>query len=227
MVLLAAAVCAAVPAFAAEDAIARKELRSMRLGLDNRDKIQKLRVEGNAVIGGIIEGAGTGAGVAVARTNVTAVESAFGNVQKTVLTLASTPMVVTLGHVAYTNWSGSAKIYDFPTGRIDILGVVVDNLTAVTNPTCVATSDVTYALGSVAGSGALTGTEVDLCPTNGFTQLTNYFDKALAASAQFDGTTTPLDVYLNCSISSNNVALATTNAVSGKITIHWINLGDY
>jgi len=52
----------------------------------------------------------------------------------------------------------------------------------------------------------------------------------LAAAAQFDGTTTAKDMYVNVGVDQCDFiagSTTATNSVSGIITIHWTNLGDY
>jgi len=51
---------------------------------------------------------------------------------------------------------------------------------------------------------------------------------ALAASAQFDGTTTAIDAFLNMSVPlATDIDADASVAANGTITISWINLGDY
>ena len=168
-------------------------------------------------------------------STVSAAES-VSYVQTTVLTLADVPIVVAgdSSDQAATNAWGSVKLYDFPEGRILIHGVTVDGIafTPDTNgfPTG-ANGD--YSLGSVAAStNALSGTMIDLCAASALNNIsaTNAVNGALATSAQFDGTATALDVYLNLSVDQDDWiggALSKTSTVGGVITINWTPLGDY
>ena len=42
-----------------------------------------------------------------------------------------------------------------------------------------------------------------------------------------DGTTTALDVFVNAAVANASTTKAVTVAVTGTLTITWINLGDY
>ena len=80
--------------------------------------------------------------------------------------------------------------------------------------------------------GTLTGTEADIIPsttidTNSGATLANDWHAALAASAQFDGTSSALDLYVNAAVTDACSKAAVTIAITGTLTITWINLGDY
>lgn len=161
---------------------------------------------------------------------VTAAETP-GILHKTTLTLASVPLEITAD--AITNAWGSVKVYDFPAGRILVHGVIVDSM-AIT----VQTGKLPYASGgdfaigtAATTSNDLTGTTfVDLCPKTSIDTLTNKPNAALAASAQFDGTATAKDVYVNFGIDQDDFLVGSTtatNTIDSVITIHWTNLGDY
>jgi hypothetical protein len=80
--------------------------------------------------------------------------------------------------------------------------------------------------------GDLTLTEQDIIPattidTQGNTVLTNALKAALAASAQFDGTASALDLYVNAAVLNASTTKAVTVAITGTLTLFWINLGDY
>jgi hypothetical protein len=59
-----------------------------------------------------------------AATGVTATDAGVGEVHKTVISLNA--LAMTLTDVAATGQWGAAKLYDFPTGNIMVLGAVVD-----------------------------------------------------------------------------------------------------
>ena len=169
-------------------------------------------------------------GVAVGAT-VSASEP-FGIVNKTVLTMADTPVsVIYTG--GDTNAIGSTKIYDFPEGRILVLGVIVDSFAITSFPTNTMDDadggDFAFGTAVPGADGLLDGTAVDFIPSTSIDPITNVVSSALAASAQFDGTTTAKDLYINLSIDNADLADAGTNAVTAEatMTIHWVNLGDY
>lgn len=161
-------------------------------------------------------------------TTVSAVETT-PFVNKTVVTMASTPVTVTeIG--AGTNAVGGVKIYDFPAGRILVLGVTVANVAVTVDTNALDNADGgDFAFGTAApgADGLLDGTAVDLCPSTSIDPITNITDSALAASAQFDGTATAKDVYFSMSVDDADVSATHTNTVSGVVTIKWVNLGDY
>lgn len=168
-----------------------------------------------------------GAGAVVAN-KATAVETGDGYIHKTVLTLT-----LSGDHdldLADGDHGTGIKVYDFPEGRISILGVTM-NADAATTGINANPNDTYYvALGSVVGAddADLTGTEADLLAkitADGATTATLH--GALAAAAQFDGTTTPLDLYVNAACADASNSAAVTLAITGTVTIHWINLGDY
>lgn len=171
------------------------------------------------------------AGVA-AGTGVTASEKG-GLVHRTRLTLAAAPIVVT-DALAY----GGQKVYDFPEGRILVLGATCSLAFAVTTARASTINDsaaLKFALGSATASNAtLATTMVDLIPKTSKTldgavaAYTTAVGAALAASAQFDGTGTPLDAYLNLAFETNtDIDGDGTIAINGTIDLTWINLGDY
>jgi len=86
-----------------------------------------------------------------------------------------------------------------------------------------------YSFGTVAAAGAsgLSSTEVDLVPSTSLEPIVTATSAALAASAQFDGTTTAMDLYLNNEIDDADIAAAATNTVDFTVVVTWKNLGDY
>jgi len=159
---------------------------------------------------------------------VTATEN-FGKVHETVVTLASTPVVVT-EQGAGTNAVGGVKIYDLPEGRILVLGVTVDSIAVTVDANAIDNADggdVAFGTAVPGIDGVLDGTAVDLCPATSVDPITNVVSAALASSAQFDGTTTAKDIYFNMLVDDADVSATHTNTVSGTFRIHWANLGDY
>lgn len=172
-------------------------------------------------------------GVAVGAT-VSALEYGKGGiVNKTVLTLASTLQAI----VDATEYQGT-KIYTFPEGRILVLGVtasIAQTTTSALATTLNASSTGALALGTAtASSTTLNSTMADLLPSTAFTSSATVnvagtaVGAALAAAAQFDGTTTAKDVYLNTAFATTtDVDGNATQTLSGTITMTWISLGDY
>jgi len=152
-----------------------------------------------------------------------------GFINKTVLTLADTPVVVT-EEGAGTNAVGGVKIYDFPEGRILVLGVIVDSVIIGidTNAIDVADGgDWSFGTAVPGVDGTLDGTAVDLCPATSADPIISTNSSALVASAQFDGTTTAKDMYFNMLIDDADVSATHTNTIDATVTINWVNLGNY
>lgn len=165
---------------------------------------------------------------AVNGTTVAATQS-YGEVHKTVVTCTDTPATITYGGSG-TNSVGGVKVYDMPEGRILVLGVTVKDMTVI--PVAANGFSVTdggdFSLGTtVAAGAALETTGVDLCPATSIDAVTNVTSAALAASAQFDGTTTAKDVYVNFLVDADDVTNNATLTFSATTEITWINLGDY
>lgn len=170
-------------------------------------------------------------GAAAASGNVAS--ESRGIVNKTLLTL--TAVGITLADAAQ---GGGVKVYDFPEGRILVLGVV-GTLTFTTTSVLASTLNASvtgnWGLGTVVqANGTLATTEQNLIPTTNFTSSATInvagstTSKALAASAQFDGTTTAVDAFLNVGIAgATDIDGDATITATGTILMHWINLGDY
>jgi len=199
------------------------------------DTIAERTAAGGVTIDGLTikDGATTttyGVGVA---TNSTAVEYGDGLSHKTVLTVTSLALAIADGA-----FDAGGQIYTFPAGRILIEGVTVNLISSITTNFNASTADL-FVLGmgttttSVNADGTLSGTEVTLMPstsndTVGGTVTTFTNGVALAASAQFDGTTTAVAAFINMGIPAANDSGANTNQLAGSvITLTWKNLGDY
>jgi hypothetical protein len=175
--------------------------------------------------------------VGVGAASIAAVSAAeyglSGGVHKTVLTLTDAAVSIT-----DANAYGGTKIYDFPEGRILVLGVTA---TLAPKTTTAIASTINsgvagaVALGSVTASNVtLDSTMADMLPSTVIATSTVInvaaaaVTAALAAAAQFDGTTTPVDMFLNSSITTGtDIDADGVLAYSGTITMHWVNLGDY
>jgi hypothetical protein len=168
----------------------------------------------------------SGAGVAVAG-KATATESG-GIVHKTVLDLAGTIGTLNTGAAH----GAGIKLYDFPAGRILLLGAVVDAVVAATNVNANPNDTFVMSMGSVtaADDATLTSTEADIIPSTTITVAagSGTFKAALASSAQFNGTTIALDLFINAGmVDTANSANSAVSMTSGTVTLHWVNLGDY
>jgi len=161
---------------------------------------------------------------------VAATESGNSVIHQTVLTLTALSQTIVNGA---SEWVGT-EIYDFPEGRILVLGATM-NIAPTTTSTLASTVTTgttgAIAVGSVTDDGTHSTTKVDLVPDTAYTSSTTInvaaaaAKAALAASAQFDGTTTAKKAFLNNKIATNSAD--GTIAWSGTIAFTWINLGDY
>ncbi len=157
----------------------------------------------------------------------------FGAFNYTRLTLDNVAQAVVNGTEYQSN-----KIYTFPEGRILVLGVTAtlrQKTTSALDSTLNASSTGAIALGTVAASNvSLTSTMENLLPSTAFTSSATVnvagtaVSAALAASAQFDGTTTPTPVYLNTAYATTaDVDADATQTISGTVNLVWVYLGDF
>ena len=157
----------------------------------------------------------------------------FGFLHQTTLTLDNVPQTVVNG----TEYQ-STQLYTFPEGRINVLGVTAtlqQKTTSALASTLNASSTGAIALGTAtASSTTLATTMVDLLPSTAFTSSATInvagtaVTAALAAMAQFDGTTTAKSMYLNTAYATTtDVDGDATQTISGTITFTWAWLGDY
>lgn len=168
------------------------------------------------------------------KTGATVTASEYGvgeKVHTTVLTLAALPQAIVNTSAEYKG----TLVYTFPAGRILLLGALAS--VAQTTTTTIATSIAAgatgaFSLGSAAASAtSLTSTMVDMLPSTAYTSSATIDVQAavakgaLAASAQFDGTTTPVPVYFNSAIATGSIDGAQT--WNGTLTLTWMSMGDY
>lgn len=155
-----------------------------------------------------------------------------GALHQTTLTLDNVAQTVTNGTEYQSN-----QIYTFPEGRILVLGVTAtlqQKTTSALASTINASSTGAISLGTAAASNvSLTGTMVDLLPSTAFTSSATInvagtaVSAALAASAQFDGTSTAKSVYLNTAYATTtDVDGNGTQTISGTVVLTWVYLGD-
>lgn len=171
---------------------------------------------------------------APASGTVTAVIKRIGHFFSIDFTLTAARITVT--DAAGSGSSGSLKIFTFAAGAILPLGSRQD-YTAFTEGAALTTAagDAAFvvALGSVAanaGDGALTGTEVDIAPATATITLSSGAGTGGkmggATAAPIDGTTTPVDVYLNWSGTAATIDANSTIDVTGTITVVGCFVGD-
>lgn len=164
---------------------------------------------------------------------LTAAHYQLGWFYKTVFTLTDIPQAVVNG----TEYQ-STLLFTFPAGRIWVQGVIATlQQTTTSDLTTTLNSGVTgaVALGSAAASNvSLTSTMVNFLPSTAFTSSTTInvagsaVSAALASSAQLDGTTTAIPLYLNSAFATTtDVDADATQTWDGTITVMWSNIGDY
>lgn len=157
----------------------------------------------------------------------------FGGFFVVTLTLDNVPQAVVNG----TEFQGT-KLMTFPEGRLNVLGCTA-TLQQKTTSAIASTlnSGVTGAISlgtATASNVALTGAMVDLLPSTAFTSSTTInvagtaVSAALAAAAQFDGTSTAKSMFLNTAYATTtDVDADATQTISGTITVVFAFLGDY
>ena len=156
---------------------------------------------------------------------VTATENGAGAFHQTVLTLASTPIIIVgASGVGF----GGVQLYDFPAGHIWVQGVIVDALTTVLGAGVTVGGGGDYGIGTAVVGDADLGdaTDVDLLASTSVDPLVTATDAALAAAAGFDGSSTAKNMFLNGLVDDADIAGTCTNLVSGTITVTWVDLGD-
>lgn len=188
------------------------------------------------IAGGIVPVTGTSTtapsatGTALATLKVT--ETGEGAVRQTIIEATAMPLAIT-DTLAYA----SALLYTFPQARINILGCLIsvaETTTSAIASTLNNTASLSVALGTAAASNiALTSTMVDIAPLVATASSATInveaavFSTALAAAAQFDGTSTAKGVYFNVALPTNtDIDADATTTFRFKIIITWINLGD-
>lgn len=162
----------------------------------------------------------------------------FGDkaVHKTIITLSSAQVDVT--SVSTGNGVGGLKIYDFPEGYVHIHGCTANLSLAVLTEADFTdgTPEGDIGIGTVAPANAdalgTDATDDNLATATAFT-MTDYVDASVVlppeASANYNGTSTPVDVYLNALVDAADIDDDTTGEllVSGTVTLVWSHLGDF
>lgn len=165
--------------------------------------------------------------------SITIKRETVGSRHQFVLTLDNVPQAVVNG----TEYQGTL-LYTFPEGRINVVGVTASlqqKTTSALASTLNASSTGAIGLGTAAASATtLATTMVDLLPSTAFTSSATInvagtaVNAALAASAQFDGTSTAKKMYLNTAYATTtDVDADATQTISGTIRCTFDWLGDY
>lgn len=174
------------------------------------------------------------AGIGAAAGTGNVATEALGIVNRTTLTLTDLTIAVT-DSLAYAG----QKIYDFPAGRILLLGcvsylkwgVTTDRTSTINN-----NASLTYGIGSATASNAtLASAMIDMHPKTtevldgAAAAYTAQVGAALAAAAQFDGASSgAIDAFLNVGFETGtDIDADGTLKVSGTIVFTWLNLGDF
>jgi len=192
---------------------------------------------GNAVdIADLVTGAvssSSAAAVGAAATGFTAVNTVSNGLVKTVITVPATAFVV-VGGASGVGELGK-QVYDFPEGQILLLGggATVTITEADANITASAVVDVSLGTAAVSGGDDALGadaTDDDLLDTGSLTMSSSTITGSIISNtsvAKFDGTTTPIDAFLNISVQDAGISNdSATVTVSGTITLYWMLLGD-
>lgn len=171
----------------------------------------------------------------VTPATVSATEFVNGPVRQLRLTMTATPV-----DLVEADSYGSTLLYTMPEGRIYVVGAVATLAILTTDLRSSNINDnstIDWAVGTAAASNvALTSTMVDLVAMENekafhATSITAYStttSSVLAAPAVFDGTTTPIPVYLNFGFSDvADIDADTTIYCNGVISISYVLLGDY
>lgn len=176
-----------------------------------------------SAIGGVYTLPGSGEGESL----VTVEEASVGVVRQTVITLALTGAdKITLPDGA--DHGDGALIYTFPAGLILVLGAVIDGIVAIDNADN-ADAVVNMAVGTATASDddELTGTEASIISSTEIPNGAGTWQTAMAASAQFDGTSAAVELYINAGVVNAVSSADVTVELSGTLTVTWINLGTY
>lgn len=171
----------------------------------------------------------TGGAGAVAGTLTSATERV--GYYRTTVTFAARSLAVT-DALAYAG----TKVYDFPAGRIYVLSASSSLQAAIkSDPTTTinASAAMDYSFGTVTASNiTLAATMVNIVPkvdiplAGAVDTLSTAATGILGAPATFDGTVTPVDVYLNVAFPTDTEIDADgTLEITGSLTIVWANIG--
>jgi hypothetical protein len=172
------------------------------------------------------------AGLAPPKAGLEAVTTGQGGSWRTVFSFNALQVPVT-DALAYA----SLKILDFTDGKVRIKGGTAKLQFAVLTTRASTINDnaaLTWSLGSAAASSAtLAGTMVNVLASTGrtldgaTTNLSTASTADIAAAATLDGTTTPVDLYLNLAFATGtDIDGDGTLAITGTVTLLHENWGD-
>ena len=168
--------------------------------------------------------------------NVRVLEYGDKGIHRSEFTFSNMPVSV----VSVTTGAGvgGTKFYDFPEGSIRILGCVAELSLGVDvqGDFTDGTPEGDVGVGTVAPANAdalgTDATDDNLGTATAFT-MSAYADADInipsEAALNIDGTTTPVDAYVNILVDAGDIDDSTTTDVfvSGSLVITWANLGDY
>jgi hypothetical protein len=172
-----------------------------------------------------------GAG-AKAATGNSVVDTSSGSLHTSTFTLSNVALTLTAAGAGVG--FGNVKLYDFPAGYIYVQGIVADLAITSADADLSDTWNGDIAFGSAADAdGSLAGTELDLVPKTATPAATAKATTGDCVSTAvehiiLDGHSTASDLILNLLADAADIADASTApvAISGTITVTWINLGD-
>lgn len=176
-----------------------------------------------------------GVGTVASTNGVTLVETGIGPVHLTTFTFTSAFDLKVIDSGANGGHAG-VKIYDFPSGYVQILGAEINaDFYANTNGlTATSTHDIGIGTTDVAtDNNALATTEQDIIAkiegntSDNGTNTTAELHGVLTTVTPFDGTTTAKDLFFNAAFEADDCSADTLAYVTGTFKIFWINLGDY
>lgn len=175
-----------------------------------------------------------------AKNGSTVTEQTYGTpaMYKTVITLTNTPVSVV--SVTTGNGVGGTKIYDFPAGYIRNHGCVANLAISIATANQADFTDATpegdIGIGTVAPANAdalgTDATDDDFATATAFT-MSAYADSSVTlppeSAANFDGTSTAKDLYVNVLVDAADIDDGATSEVliSGTVTVLWSLIGDY
>ncbi len=152
-------------------------------------------------------------------------------IQKIELELVN--LVITMVDAGAAGSQGGRKIFDFVAGAFQLLGAQCDLTTLAGAGGIADTGALVGSLGSVVvavDNATLTTTEADIIPSIAGTLVGGagtLKGNSAAPGAPFNGTTTPLDVFLNLAVPDAGSSADDTVTVNGTIRLYVLPLGDF
>jgi hypothetical protein len=175
----------------------------------------------------------------VTTAGITVTETGSGPVRQTVIELDGTTVTMTDGT---TNGNiGGVKLFDFPQGAIQVLGVATDFKTgttasgnayglARTGTGISATGALKHSVGTVlvATNDTLTSTKADLLASTSLTLASGagvVGGTGVAPPAAFDGNSAAKSAYLNFGVADADSTGNDVVRVRGRVVVLWSHLG--